>query len=193
MTSEEKRLAKEEKQIERMRKRNEKREARKASGKVGILTEFKNFISRGSVVDMAVGVVIATAFTAIINSIVKDIIMPIVALALPKGGVENLQVALPGAVQDPVTGLWDNAINYGNLISAVMTFLIVAVILFAIIKIVSVVRQSTAKIKAAYEKKMGIVEPVEAEAAPAATNDDIVKVLEEIRNELKQNNQHKDK
>ena len=86
---------------------------------MGIVKEFKDFISKGNVLDMAVGIIIGSAFTAIVTSLVDDIIMPIVGLVNPEGGFTAIQVG---------------PFMLGNFISAVLNFLIVAVVLFTIIK-----------------------------------------------------------
>lgn len=86
--------------------------------------EFKEFISRGSVMDMAVGIIMGSAFTAIVNSLVADIIMPIVALAT--GGLDFQQWVIPL--------LGDNAITIGNFINAIISFLMIAFVMFMLIK-----------------------------------------------------------
>ena len=85
----------------------------------GFIKEFKEFIARGNVMDMAVGVIIAGAFSAIVTSLVEDVIMPIVAI--PAGGIDFTKMKL-------------GPIMIGNLISAIINFLIIAFILFCIIK-----------------------------------------------------------
>ena len=99
-----------------------------------MFAEFKKFAMRGSVVDLAVGVVIGAAFTAIINSLVKDMIMPPIGLLL--GGIDfsNLFIVLKGshaamtlkAAQDA----GDVTINYGLFLNAVVNFLLIAFVLF---------------------------------------------------------------
>lgn len=96
----------------------------------GFRKEFIEFINRGSVVDLAVGVAVGGAFTAIVNSLVNDIIMPIVGLVA--GGVDftNLAIRVPNFF-----GTGDEAvIAYGNFIQNVIEFLIIAWVIFLIIK-----------------------------------------------------------
>ena len=96
----------------------------------GFKKEFIEFINRGSVVDLAVGVAVCGAFTAIVNSLVNDIIMPIVWLVA--GGVDftNLAIRIPNFF-----GTGDEAvIAYGNFIQNVIEFLIIAWVIFMIIK-----------------------------------------------------------
>ncbi len=87
------------------------------------MTEFKEFIAKGNVMTMAVGIIIGGAFTAIINSVVADIISPIIGLIL--GGVDFSKLSF---------GVGDAQIMIGNLINAIITFIITAVVLFFIIK-----------------------------------------------------------
>ena len=85
--------------------------------------EFKSFISRGNVVDMAVGVVIGGAFTAIITSLVNDVIMPIIGMVT--GGINFSELkATVGSAE----------LCYGNFIQAIVNFLLVALVLFCVIK-----------------------------------------------------------
>jgi len=90
----------------------------------GIIGEFKEFALRGNVMDMAVGVVIGAAFSGIINSLVSDIIMPIIGLFTGNYNFSNLAIYLSE----------DNAITYGAFIEAVLSFVLIAIVLFLIIK-----------------------------------------------------------
>ena len=85
--------------------------------------EFKNFIKKGNVLDMAVGIIMGTAFTAIVNSVVEDLLMPIITGLTAGVEFEDLVVNIGGAT-----------LKFGNLINAIITFLIVALVLFAILK-----------------------------------------------------------
>ena len=86
--------------------------------KKGFIAEFKEFISRGSVIDLAVGVIIGGAFTAIVTSLVNDIIMPIIGLLF--GGIDftSLRYIITPAVGDTP----EAAIYYGNFIQSVVNF-----------------------------------------------------------------------
>lgn len=104
-----------------------------------MLKEFKNFIMRGNVIDLAVAVVIGAAFGAVVNSLVKDIIMPPIGKLL--GGVDfaNLFVNLgPGKYTSLADAQAAGAatINYGVFINVLITFLIVAFVIFLIVKAV---------------------------------------------------------
>ena len=105
-------------------------EAAKLAEKQGLKEEFIEFINRGSMIDLAVGVAVGGAFTAIVNSLVNDIVMPIVGLIA--GGVDftKLAIRIPNFF-----GTGDEAvIAYGNFIQNVIQFLIIAWVIFLIIK-----------------------------------------------------------
>ena len=89
--------------------------------------EFKKFISRGNVMDMAVGIIIGGAFTAIVNSLVNDLIMPLVSLLT--GGMDFSALCIKLGEGEEAAVL-----SYGSLISAIVNFLIIAFVLFIIIK-----------------------------------------------------------
>ena len=91
-----------------------------------MLNEFKSFIARGNVLDLAVGVVIGVAFTAIVTSLVDDLINPVIGLIV--GGVDFSAMSL---------GMGDAQFMYGNFINAVIKFLIVAWVVFLIVKAVN--------------------------------------------------------
>lgn len=89
--------------------------------------EFKDFISRGSVIDMAVGIIMGSAFTAIVNSLVSDILMPIIAMCT--GGLDFKEWVIP------LFG--DNAITIGVFINAVISFFMIALAMFLMIKAIN--------------------------------------------------------
>src|ERR1700729_3167422 len=105
---------------------------------MSLFSEFKKFAVRGNVVDLAVGVIIGASFTGIVNSLVNDVIMPPIGLAL--GGVDfsNFFVVLKGdrAVDTlaAAKAAKDVTINYGLFVNAVINFLIVAFVLFLLIR-----------------------------------------------------------
>ena len=95
----------------------------------GLAKEFKEFISKGNVLDMAVGVIIGGAFTAIVNSLVNDIFTPLIGTVLAGVNFNNLGITIP----------WGNQpyINFGSFIQNVISFLLTAVCLFAVIKFIN--------------------------------------------------------
>jgi len=134
--------------------------------------EFKKFAMRGNVLDLAVGVVIGAAFTGIVNSLVKDIIMPPIGLAL--GGVDfsNFYLTLKGP---HVASLADAqkagavTVNYGVFVNAILNFLVVAIALFLLIRFINRLT----------EPKVPAVPP-----APPPPPEDVL-LLREIRDSLK--------
>ena len=98
------------------------------------LDEFKQFISRGNVMDMAVGIIIGGAFTGIVSSLVEDIINPLLGLF---GGMNFDQYALQ------LTG--DVTLNYGKFITAIINFLIMALVIFLLIKVMNKATSLVAK------------------------------------------------
>lgn len=145
--------------------------------KSGFIQEFKAFISRGSVMDLAVGIIIGTAFTAIVNSLVKDIIMPIVGWVL--GGVNfvDLRIVIRKATLESA----ELALTYGNFIQKVIDFLIIAFVVFMIVRTLNKLR--------ALREKAATEEAAKAAPAPApvpVVPADVV-LLTEIRDLLKKN------
>lgn len=98
--------------------------------KKGFIAEFKEFISRGNVMDMAVGVIIGGAFQAIINSLVNDVVMPLISVLT--GGLDFTAWKI-------VMGSGENApvLAYGNFITAVINFLLMALVIFTFIKVMN--------------------------------------------------------
>ena len=139
---------------------------------MGIIKDFKAFISRGNVVDMAVGVIIGGAFGKIVTSLVNDIIMP--GIGKLTGGVDlaQLKVVLTPAVLDEAGAVVtpENAILYGNFLATVLDFLIIAACIFLMVRMFT-------KIKEKFEKP--VVE--EAPAGPTPAPETELDVLKEIR------------
>src|SRR5579864_840940 len=104
-----------------------------------MLKEFRAFIMRGSVMDLAVGIIIGAAFTAIVTSLVGDIIMPVISLIIGKVDFSNLYIPLAGqALGDVVTAKKAGAvIAYGSFITALITFIIIAFVVFLLIRFVN--------------------------------------------------------
>ena len=108
--------------------------------------EFKKFITRGNVIDLAVGVVIGAAFTAIVTSLTNDIIMPLINWAV--GGEENgmyIDDGMGNRVLDIENSL---VINWGTLIQAVLDFILIAIVVFAIVKIINTIRDAGTRLGA---------------------------------------------
>ena len=138
----------------------------------GFFAEFRKFISRGNVIDMAVGITVGGAFTAIVNSFVNDFINPIVGLLV--GGIDfsSLQIVLKPATETTEAV----AIRYGLFINAIISFIIIAFALFLVVKAFNKLKDSAAKKE----------EKAAAPAVPPAPPADI-QLLTEIRDLLKKN------
>ena len=127
-----------------------------------MIKEFKEFISKGNVMDMAVGIIIGGAFTTIVNKLVESILMPIIGIISGGKSVEDMSVMVGNA-----------AIGYGAFIQAIIDFLLIALVLFFIVKALN-------KAKSIAEK-----EEEEAPAEPEPVPADI-ELLTEIRDLLKE-------
>lgn len=148
----------------------------------GFASEFKAMISKGNVVDMAVGVIIGGAFGKIVTSLVNDIIMPCISAVTGGGGYASWKIVLKEAVLDATTGevvTAENAIMVGSFISTVIDFLIIALCIFFMIKAIS-----GAKAKLERKKEEVPAEPKPEEPAPETELD----VLKEIRSLLSDKN-----
>ena len=107
--------------------------------------EFKAFISRGNVLDMAVGLIIGSAFTAIVNSLVGDLLMPLLGLLTGKMDFSQLKLVLQPAVEEVLddTGavvtpaVAEISLNYGSFIQSVISFLLIALAVFILVKAIS--------------------------------------------------------
>lgn len=123
-----------------------------------MVKEFKEFISRGNMMDLAIGVIIGAAFTAIVNSLVKDLINPLIGLFIGKIDLSNLKFTIGEAT-----------FKYGSFLNAVINFLIIALVVFFLIKLVN-----------------KITPKKEVEEDPAPTNEEIY--LRQIRDLLQEKN-----
>ena len=98
-----------------------------------LFDEFKAFVMRGNVVDLAVGVIIGGAFGKIVTSLVNDIFMPIIGMILGNVNFSSLEIKLG----EPVEGVEQAAIRYGAFIQEIVNFLIIALCIFMVIKVIN--------------------------------------------------------
>lgn len=149
--------------------------------KNGFMAEFKQFIARGNVMDMAVGVIIGGAFGTITKSLTDDLIMPIVSIFL--GGIDfsEMKLTLPRlfgeAPLDEAGNAIVNTLNYGNFISAVINFLILALVVFWLVKGLN-------KLSELGKKKEEKAKAEEPPKEPEPTKEELL--LTEIRDLLKE-------
>ena len=137
-----------------------------------MLKEFKSFISKGNVMEMAVGLIMALYFGAIVKSLVDHIIMPPIGMLLGNVDFSNLKIVLAQATMNGETAVPEVAISYGIFINTIITFIIVSLAIFLVVK-------GYNKMKENMEKK-----EEEAPAAPPAPTKEEV-LLTEIRDLLK--------
>jgi len=138
-----------------------------------IIKEFREFAVKGNMMDMAIGIIIGTAFGRIITSLVEDIIMPPFGYILGKFDFATLKLALKDAEFDAAGKIVKNAvtINYGNFIQVFINFIIIAISIFFFIKLMNMMRNKA-------EKK----ELEEAKPVPVPKD---IELLTEIRDLLK--------
>ncbi len=141
-------------------------------------TEFKAFIAKGNVIDMAVAVVIGGAFGKIVTSLVNDVIMPVIGLISGGVNVATLKWVFKEAVLDEAGAVItpEAALTYGNFIQTVIDFLLIALSIFVFLRIILA-------IKAKFEKPAP-----EAPAEPEEKKETSEEILSEIRDLLKNKN-----
>ena len=149
--------------------------------KKGFITEFKEFIMRGNVFDMAIGVIIAGAFGKITSSLVNDIFMPFLGFIIGDFDLSKFNITLAEAELDAAGNVTKEAVllGLGNLISVIIDFLLIALIIFLLIK-------GFAKTKELTEKKLlkkQAEEPVEEAPAPPTTEQLLADILSELKKE----------
>ena len=145
-----------------------------------ILKEFKDFIARGNVLDMAIGVIIAGAFGKITTSLVNDVLMPTIGWITGSRDTTGLNIVVREAVMEGETVVQEAiTIGFGTLIGTIVDFVLVALVVFGIVK-----AMNTARAKAEAKKK---AEEAAAPAEPPAPSAEEV-LLTEIRDLLKDKN-----
>jgi len=133
---------------------------------MGMIAEFREFIAKGNVVDLAVGVVIGAAFGKIVTALVDGILMPIVGIALGGASLSEWKFVLAPAQLDAAgkVVVAENAIRYGAFLQTLVDFLVIAFVIFLVVKAYNHLRRP-------------------AEAAPAAPSEEVL-LLREIRDAL---------
>lgn len=142
------------------------------------LTEFKKFALKGNMIDLAVGVIIGATFSKIVDSLVKDVLMPLISFLLGgKVDFSNLFFVLSAPEgldtaqsKDKLIAAGANVLSYGNFLTTLLNFFLIALVLFIMVKIINEAREA--------------IEPPAPPAAPPAPPADVV-LLSEIRDLLK--------
>lgn len=118
---------------------------------MSLATEFKEFISRGNVVDLAVGVIIGGAFGGIVGSLVKDVVMPPISYLMSGVDVSSWKYAIAPAVMDSAGKVTKPEVDltYGNFLQATLNFLIIALVIFLAVKAINSFKRKEAEAPAA--------------------------------------------
>ena len=158
-----------------------------------LFADFKKFISKGNVIDLAVGMIIGAAFTAIVNALVNYILKPLIAAIPGADGLGALQIVLREAQTDEAGNIITNAVilDFGEVISAIISFFLTAIILFIIVKVIVKIREMQEKarlaIKKAVEDKLradGRLPPLEDEKKPEA-EEEVKPTTEELLTQIR--------
>ena len=156
---------------------------------MGFFKDFKEFIMRGNVIDMAVGVVIGAAFGKIVTSLVNDIVMPPIGLAI--GGVAFSE--LKATLKEPVTTILEDGtesvtegvyIHYGNFIQTILEFIIIALCIFLVVRGINKLRNKVEEAKKAKEAAAAAEAAAAEEEVPAEPQPTEAELLAEIRDLL---------
>lgn len=144
-------------------------------GKSTFFSDFKAFIAKGNVIDMAVGVVVGGAFKDIVNALVNNIIMPLVGLITGGKNISDLKYVIKEAVVDAEGAVIEaeNAILYGDFLQKIIDFLLIAFCIFCVLRVMM-------KLKSLTEKKEEPAPEPEVPAEPVETTDDILKDIREL-------------
>ena len=139
------------------------------------MEEFKAFIARGNVIDMAIGVIIAGAFSAITTALVGNVITPLLAFAFNSPNTDALNITLRAA--DEAAGTEAIVLGLGTLVGAIINFIVIALVIFAIVKAMNKAREL------AEAKKKKEEEEAPAEEPKPTTEELLTAILEELKKE----------
>ncbi len=164
--------------------------------KKGFFTEFKEFITKGNILDMAVGVIIGNSFKAIVTALTDKIIMPVITWALGDISVTDWKTVLVDAVPEVLDAegnvvtpaVAESAIYWGSFVQTIIDFLIIALVLFVILKSAMAFQKKSEELMAKFNKEKEAAAAEEVAAAPAepTIEEKNAEVLREIRDLLKE-------
>ena len=139
--------------------------------------EFKEFIAKGNVIDMAVAVIVGGAFKEIVNALVADIVMPLVSLATGRVSVEDWKwVITPTVVENGKEVAAESALMYGHFIQTIIDFLIIALCIFVALKVILALQTKTRDLLHKKAEEEAAAEP----EVPAETEMDVLKDIREL-------------
>lgn len=148
----------------------------KDKNKKGFITEFKEFVMRGNVIDLAVGVIVGGAFSTITNSLVNDVLMPIVSMFLGGINFEQWKITLPNlfgqTLEEP------NTLNFGTFLATIINFLILALVIFIIVRQVNKLRTKAEEL---HKAKEAPAEEAPAEEPKPTSEELLADILAELR------------
>ena len=162
--------------------------------------DFKAFITRGNVLDMAVGLIVGSAFTAIVTALNKSVLTPFIGALFGTKDLKSLYVPLWNAEPVIVDGvqqldsygnpLYTSAIYYGEFIQAAIDFIMIAFVLFVIIRSFKAIQKASERAAEALKKKEEIQEPVveEVPAEPKPTTEELLTEIRDLLADLKKSN-----
>lgn len=136
-------------------------------------TEFKEFISKGDVVQLAVAFIMGAAFKDIVNSLVKDILTPVISLVVGEEGFSNYKYVITEA--DEALGIAENAIYWGSFLQSIFDFFIIAVVIFLVVRFINKTKKALEKPQEVVEEK---IEEVIEEVKPKV--EDILMDIKEL-------------
>lgn len=144
-----------------------------------LASEFKDFIMRGNVLDMAVGVIIATAFGAITNTLINNILMPLIGFLIGDIDLSKWDVTIRPAIMEGEEVVKEAVVlGFGTFITAIINFILVALVVFAIIKSFNKAREAAeARMKKQQEEEAA----AEEEPAGPTTEELLAEILEELK------------
>lgn len=190
---------------EKRQKREAKRKLKEAQARKGITSffaDFKKFISKGNIIDLSVAVVIGAAFNKIVNSLVNDLIMPLISLVTGGASVSDWKYVVKEATYDAAGNILtaETAFRYGVFLQAIIDFLIVALTIFVILRIIvnsqrgfkdfskKMTKAMKKAIKRGDEEAVKQIVEIEVAAAPAPVKiESQEEILKDIRELLRQN------
>lgn len=159
----------------------------KKNEKKGFFTQFKEFITQGNVLDMAVGVIIGNSFKAIVTALTEKILMPVITFAIGDKSLDDLKIVLKKAVTDAEGNVTEpeNALYYGEFIQSVIDFLLIALVLFIIVKSALMFHEKREALAKKLSKEKAEEAPTEEAPAEPTVEEQNAEVLKEIRDLLK--------
>lgn len=158
--------------------------AERKKNRKGFFQEFKEFLNRGNILDMAIGVIVGTAFKSIVTALTNGILMPVIGYLVKTEDLSEIKQVLRPEVltEEGAVEIAEIAILWGEFIQTILDFVLIALVIFLIVKVINAVHNHLAAIKRVLEKP--VEEPVQEEAPapaePVITELDVLKEIKEL-------------